>query len=79
MGGEPERFDIHREPAQIFTFGFGPHFCLGVNRASLEARIALETLLPRIPEWTVDREHVVLAGGTDTRGWDRLPVVVGAA
>ena len=48
---DPERFDIHREPAQIFTFSFGPHFCLGANLARLEARIALETILPRIPDW----------------------------
>jgi cytochrome P450 len=73
---DPDRFDIHRDPAQIFTFGFGPHFCLGANLARLEARIALETLLPRIPEWHVDAEHAVLTGGIDTRGWASLPVTV---
>ncbi len=65
---------IHREPAQIFTFSFGPHFCLGANLARLEARIALETILPRIPEWSVDEEQSELTGGIDTRGWARLPV-----
>ena len=71
---DPDRFDIHREPNQIFTFSFGPHFCLGANLARLEARIALETILPRIPEWTVDKEHSELTGGIDTRGWARLLV-----
>jgi cytochrome P450 len=71
---DSERFDIHREPQQIFTFSFGPHFCLGANLARLEARIALETILPRIPEWTVDYDGVVLTAGIDTRGWWNLPV-----
>jgi cytochrome P450 len=74
---DPDRFDIHRSPAQIFTFSFGPHFCLGVNLAKLEGRIALEAILPRIPEWAVDYDNVVLTKGIDTRGWERLPVTVG--
>jgi cytochrome P450 len=74
---DSERFDIHRDPAQIFTFSFGPHFCLGANLAKIEGRIALETILPRIPEWTVDYDKAVLTKGIDTRGWERLPVTVG--
>ncbi len=73
---DPERFDIHRTPGQIFTFGFGPHFCLGANLARLEARIALETILPRIPEWTFDYDNAALTPGIDTRGWWQLPVTV---
>jgi hypothetical protein len=42
----------------------------------VEARIALETILPRIPEWTCDFEHAELTGGIDTRGWAKLPVSV---
>ena len=72
----PEVFDIHRKPGQIFTFGFGPHFCLGANLARLEGRIALETLLPRIPEWTVDYDQASLTKGVDTRGWEKLPVSI---
>jgi cytochrome P450 len=73
---DSERFDIHRKPGQIFTFSFGPHFCLGANLAKIEARIALETILPRIPEWTVDYDNATLTKGIDTRGWERLPVSV---
>ncbi|HEY6532982.1 MAG TPA: cytochrome P450 [Acidimicrobiales bacterium] len=74
---DPERFDIHRPPSQILTFGFGPHFCLGANLARMETRLALEAILPRIPEWMVDHEGARLTGGIDTRGWERLPVTVG--
>jgi cytochrome P450 len=71
---DSDRFDIHRQPSQIFTFSFGPHFCLGANLARIEARIALETILPRIPDWTADLDRAELTLGIDTRGWDTLPV-----
>jgi cytochrome P450 len=74
---DPERFDVHRPPSQILTFGFGPHFCLGANLARMETRLALEAILLRIPEWTVDYEKAALTGGIDTRGWATLPVTVG--
>ena len=73
---DPERFDIHRTPGQIFTFSFGAHFCLGANLAKVEARILLDTLLRRIPEWTVDHDAATLTKGIDTRGWESLPVLV---
>jgi cytochrome P450 len=73
---DPDRFDIHRQPKQHFTFGFGPHFCLGANLARLEMRVAFEQLLPRIPEWSCDYERASLTKGIDTRGWESLPVTV---
>jgi cytochrome P450 len=71
-----ERFDVHRTPQQIYSFGFGPHFCLGANLARLEARVALEELLPQVPEWTVDMAGARLTPGIDTRAYERLPVEV---
>jgi cytochrome P450 len=71
-----ERFDIHRKIDHHLSFGFGIHFCLGASLARLEARVALEELLKRFPDWTVDMQNAVRARTSTVRGWDKLPVVV---
>jgi cytochrome P450 len=73
---EPDRFDIHRTPGGLLTFGFGIHFCLGAALARLEGRVALEEVLVRFPEWTVDEDGAKLASTSTVRGWETLPVLV---
>jgi len=72
-----DRFDIFRDPSQVLTFGFGAHFCLGSALARMEARIALDEVLTRWPEWEVDLNEARRAPTSTVRGWDSLPVVVG--
>ena len=70
---DPERFDAGRDPNPHLSFGFGGHFCLGASLARLEARIAWEELLARIPDFRV-------AGPTPRldspvfRGFTSLPI-----
>jgi cytochrome P450 len=70
-----ERFDIHRSGAHL-SFGQGLHFCLGSALARMQARVALEEVLKRWPDWEVDYENATMAHTSSVRGWGKLPVVV---
>jgi cytochrome P450 len=71
-----DRFDVRRKPTGILTFAFGIHFCLGAALARLQGRVAMEEVLKRFPEWTVDEDRAVLRPTSTTRGYDSLPVVI---
>ena len=73
---DPERFDIHRN-ANHLSFGRGTHFCLGASLARLEGRVALEEILKRWPDWTIDMDNAVRAPTATVRGWDSMPAIVG--
>jgi cytochrome P450 len=73
---EPERFDITREPNRHIAFGFGTHFCLGAPLARLEATIAINLLLERLPRLrlAVDESALRWREGILVHGLQRLPV-----
>jgi cytochrome P450 len=53
--GHPDRFDLHRETARRhLAFARGPHVCLGIHLARLEAQTALGLLLTRLPRLRLD-------------------------
>jgi cytochrome P450 len=55
---DPDRFDVRRpNAAKHLAFAHGPHFCLGAHLARLEARIAVQALLGRLPELRLDQRH----------------------
>lgn len=70
---QSEQFDPMRAPERHLAFGEGIHFCLGAPLARLEARIALEEILERIPQYKVSGP-VEWSQATVLRGPVRLPV-----
>jgi cytochrome P450 len=52
---DPDRFDVTRENARLhIAFAHGPHVCIGMHLARLEAHTAVERLLRRLPELRLD-------------------------
>ena len=70
-----ESFDIHRTGSHL-SFGQGLHFCLGSSLARMQARVALEEMLTRWPEWDVDLDNAEMAHTSSVRGWGKLPIVM---
>lgn len=76
---DPDRFDLFRDPQghlSNMAFGGGPHMCLGAHLARLEARLALDVILDRLPDLRLD------AGGPEAYevGWAfRSPTAVPVA
>jgi cytochrome P450 len=71
----PEVFDVGRSPNRHLAFGQGIHFCLGAPLARLEARIALQSLLSRLPGLAVDPEaQLERMESTIVYGVKQLPV-----
>jgi cytochrome P450 len=54
---DPDGYDLHRPNVRKHLgFGHGIHFCVGAQLARLEARVAFEELLRRLPEIAVERK-----------------------
>jgi cytochrome P450 len=76
FGSDAEEVDVQRRPKQILTFSHGAHHCLGAAAARMQARIALEELLARCPDFTVDIDAVVYAEGNYVRRPTSIPFTV---
>jgi len=74
---DPGTFDVRRDAGHHLTFGFGPHYCLGHALARLEARLVVEEVLTRFPDWEVDMARAEFRhSGAELRGWEALPIVL---
>ena len=71
---DPTWFDITRNPRDILTFGFGPHFCPGNNLARLVVRAIVRRMVFGFDNLRLENpEAVIVYGGMPT---ERFPLRV---
>ena len=73
----PDDFEIDRPPALSLGFGYGIHSCLGAALARLEARIAIEEMARRWPEYAIDEDGLRRVHMSNVAGYANVPVVLG--
>jgi cytochrome P450 len=78
FGPTADQLDVTRPIDKILTFGYGAHHCLGAAAARLQARVALEELLARCPDFAADGDAGRYAPGHFVRRFESLPVVASA-
>jgi cytochrome P450 len=67
FGSNAEELDVERKPRNLLTFSHGAHHCLGAAAARMQSRVALTELLSRSPDFEVDEENIIWAGGSYVR------------
>jgi cytochrome P450 len=74
---DPDRFDITRDAADLrkrhTAFGVGIHYCLGAPLARIEATVALDTILTRLPGIRPDGPPAKVSAAV-LNGFESLPV-----
>lgn len=75
---DADRFDIEREPNRHIAFGRGIHFCLGAPLARLEAKVALNAMLDRLPgSWQLANTQLEMIKSFIVFGAKHLPMTWG--
>ncbi len=75
---DPDRFDVRRENVRHqIAFASGPHVCIGMHLARLEAHTAIRRLLDRLPRPRLDPERPSAPRGLVFRKPPALHVIWG--
>jgi cytochrome P450 len=72
----PEEFSLERDPVQLrkhFAFGVGIHYCLGAPLARMEAQLAVQEMLARLPNVQSNGERQLVKAAV-LKGFEVLPV-----
>ena len=73
FGNDAEILDVRREFKKMLSLGYGPHHCLGAAVARTMAWTALECILMRFPNFSVNAEEGRFAPGSFVRRYEYLP------
>ncbi len=73
--GDPENFNIQRDPNSHLAFGFGTHFCLGNQLARIELINMIGAVLKRLPDLQLASDAVLpLRPANFVSGLESMPV-----
>jgi len=72
-GPDADECNLRRRIRRHLTFSYGPHHCIGAAAARLQASVALEEILRRCPDFSVDAEAGRYAPGHFVRRFETLP------
>jgi cytochrome P450 len=72
--GNPERFDITRDPNPHVAFGSGVHHCLGATLARVEGQEVFKALAERFPSLHVETQALEYQPSITFRSLKSLPV-----
>ena len=73
FGDDAGECDVRRNTDKMLSFGYGAHHCLGASAARLQARVALDRLLERFPDFEVNAAAGRFAPGGFVRRYESLP------
>jgi cytochrome P450 len=71
---DPDRLDLARTDNRHLAFGWAAHFCFGAPLARMEAQIAFDTILRRLPDLRLDSAPLRWRPNLGLRGLTELPV-----
>ena len=71
---DPDRLDITRADNRHLAFGWAAHFCFGAALARIEAQVAFELMLRRLPNWALEPGPLVWRSNLGLRGLTKLPI-----
>ncbi len=74
--GNPDEFNVQREPNSHLAFGFGTHFCLGNQLARIELKNMTRRVLQRLPDLRLASDEALpLRPANFVSGLEKMPVV----
>lgn len=71
---EPDELVLDRTDNKHLAFGWSSHFCFGAPLARMEAQIAFETILRRLPDLRLAPSRLTWRDNSGLRGLTALPV-----
>jgi cytochrome P450 len=74
---DPDRVDLCRPDNRHLAFGWAAHFCFGAPLARLEAQVAFEMMLRRLPHLRLATDTLLWQENLAYRGLKTLPVSFG--